>query len=262
MLAVDLGPQPEIVYAGPRRAGVAPLRVRRSVVVPEGRLSVLREIVTALGDDRREAARAAVGYREATGPASGVELFGTRVEAGPAIAARLAPEPADMATLEGALEAACARAALVVVALHHHHWDPAWGRTPAWLHGLACGLIDKGADMVVGTGAPVLQPIAFHGGRPILAGLGNFVFHTRRPDAYDREGVPVWTGVVCHCVFELPERACVRVELLPVAVGRPPAAEGEPAPGPAALASAEAGEVLAMMTAGLGPEERARVTVL
>jgi len=88
------------------------------------------------------------------------------------------------------------------------------------------------------------------------------VFHTRRPAAYDREGVPAWTGAVCRCVLELPARACVRVELLPVAVGRPPAQEGQPAPGPTALGPSEAAGVLATLTAGLAPEDRARVVLI
>jgi poly-gamma-glutamate synthesis protein (capsule biosynthesis protein) len=59
LCSVDLGPQPEIVYASEEHAGINALRVRRTVIVPPSKHAVLRAIVERLGDDRREAARAA-----------------------------------------------------------------------------------------------------------------------------------------------------------------------------------------------------------
>ena len=134
-----------------------------------------------------------------------------------------------------ALEEARAEADIVVVAVHNHHWDPDWAHTPEWVTEIARNIIDAGADLIIGTGSPVLQGMSFYRGKPILAGLGNFIFHTRRGETYDRESVDVWTGAVCRCVFDRSSRTCRSVEVLPVAVGRPAAGPGLIAPSPAPL---------------------------
>src|SRR5690606_11348197 len=117
------------------------------------------------------------------------------------------------------IEAAGAEADLVLVCLHNHHWKADWGDLPDWFIDLGRLLVDRGADMVVGHGVPVLQRIVFHRGRPIFGSLGNFIFHTARAATYDRERVEVWSGAVCRCRFE--DGACSGIDILPVAVGRP-----------------------------------------
>ncbi|NLS04184.1 hypothetical protein HGP14_12550 [Rhizobium sp. P32RR-XVIII] len=57
---------------------------------------------------------------------------------------------------------------LVAVAVHTHHWDANWLETPEWMLELCRGLIDNGADIILGTGAPVMQPISFHRGKAII----------------------------------------------------------------------------------------------
>ena len=116
--------------------------------------------------------------------------------------------------------------------------------------------------MIVGTGAPVLQGVAFHRGKPILAGLGNFIFHTHRGETYDRQGVDVWTGAVCRCVFDVVERTCTRLEIFPVAVGRAASEPGAPAPAPTPLEEPHARRVFDGMTGNLNAGDRARVVRL
>lgn len=218
IFSVDLGPQPEINYASGDRAGIAPLRMKRMVSVPHAEFEMLRKLVSALGDDRRNAARAAVGYDVGRRP--DLEVFGTPVTQGDDIAARWIPDDTDKARLVRGIEAAKAAGHLVSVALHGHHWDADWTVTPAWLLELCRGLIDDGADLVVGTGAPVMQPITFHRGKAIMPGLGNFVFHTRRPGTYDEKRVDVWRSAVARLTLA-DDGTCTRLEVLPVAVGRP-----------------------------------------
>jgi poly-gamma-glutamate synthesis protein (capsule biosynthesis protein) len=263
VLSVDLGPQPEIVYASKERAGINALRVRRTVVVPPSEHAILREIVERLGDDRREAARAAVGHRAGLprDPAA-LEVFGTRVLAGAGFENRFEPDREDRARLHSALEEAGAEADLIVVALHSHHWDSDWTQTPHWTTKLARHLIDRGADLIVGTGAPVLQGMSFHRGKPILAGLGNFIFHTNRGEIYDREDVDVWTGVVCRCGFDASSRSCRSIEVLPVAVGRPSAEPDRPAPAPVPLRGEAARRAFQRLTEGLSEQDRSRVVLL
>jgi poly-gamma-glutamate capsule biosynthesis protein CapA/YwtB (metallophosphatase superfamily) len=259
VLSVDLGPQPEIVYASATRAGINPLRMRRRAVVPPEEHAVLRKVVQRLGDDRREAARVAVGYRHGSG--GSLEMFGTEVMEGTAFENRFEADPDDLAAVQAALSDARRTADLVVVALHNHHWDPDWARTPRWITDLACRLIDGGADLIVGTGAPVLQAMSFYRGKPILSGLGNFIFHTGRSEVYDREGIDVWTGVVCRCSFDLRECAS-RVDVLPIAVGRPAAGAGTLAPAPLPLSGAAAQAAFNRLTADLSAEDCARVILL
>jgi poly-gamma-glutamate capsule biosynthesis protein CapA/YwtB (metallophosphatase superfamily) len=258
VLSVDLGPQPDIVYASSERAGINPLRVRRKVCVPAQEYTLLRAIVAGLGDDRREAARAAVGYR-ASDPktAQGLELFGTEVIEGSQIESRFEADPDDLAAFESTLAKARSQADIVAVAIHNHHWDPDWSRTPAWIMDLSRDLVDRGADLIVGTGAPVLQGIGFHQGKPILAGLGNLIFHTRRSETYDRQGVDVWTGAICRCVFDVNDHHCLQVGILPFSVGRPSSSSNAPAPAP--LMDAAALRVFEAMTADLSDEDRSKV---
>ncbi|MGO4572459.1 CapA family protein [Microvirga sp. 2TAF3] len=263
VLSVDLGPQPEIVYASADRAGINPLRIRRIVQVPSPEYGILQSIVSGLGDDRREAARAAVGYR--TGHSAmprGLEVFGTTVQEGASIESRFEVEPDDLASFTDVLAQARKQAEIVIVALHNHHWDPEWSRVPTWVMDLSRRLIDEGADLIVGTGAPVLQGIGFHRGKPVLAGLGNFIFHTRRSEVYDREGVDVWTGAVCRCEFDVKSRECRKVEILPIAVGRPASTPQALAPSPFPLDDAAARRVFDAMTADLEDGDRARVARL
>lgn len=256
ILALDLGPQPDIVYAGASRPGVARLATRRRVGVPPDLLATLSGFEAALGDRRRTQARAAVGYGEAA-PTDGFDLFGTRIVAADMLQDGREPDGADLALARQAIASARASgAALVVVCLHSHHWDPDWTTTPAWLTALASSLIDAGAGMVVGHGAPVLQGLSFHAGKPILAGLGNLVFHTRRGDTYRREGVDVFRGAVVRARFAA-DGTFERLAVLPVAVPEE-AAEGL-SPAPVPLAGDDAEAIMERIAGRLGGAERSLV---
>lgn len=82
----------------------------------------------------------------------------------------------------------------VAVSLHYHHWAPDWSVPPDWLEPLAARLIAAGADAVPCHGPPIAYRAKALAGGAFAPGLGNLVFHTARADAYDREGLDVWTG--------------------------------------------------------------------
>lgn len=254
IFSVDLGPQPDINYASAERGGIAPLRMKRTVSVPTAEFETLKRIVGTLGDDKRGAARAAVGYDMGERPE--LDVFGTPVVAGDAIAARWIADGKDMQRLVDGIEAAKAIGDLVAVAIHGHHWDSNWKTTPDWLLDLCRGLIDRGADLILGTGAPVMQPLVFHRGRAIIAGLGNFVFHTGRPATYDEKGVDVWRSAAIRLTLA-DDGACERLELLPISVGRP-TEHGLPL-GPVPLRGADADDIRGRALGGLSTADRKRV---
>ena len=254
IFSVDLGPQPDINYASAERAGIAPLRMKRTVSVPADEFETLKRIVVTLGDDKRGAARAAVGYDAGERP--DLDVFGTPVVSGEAIAARWAADEKDMQRLAEGIDAAKTIGDLVAVAIHGHHWDANWKTTPDWLIDLCRSLIDRGADLVLGTGAPVMQPIAFHRGRAIIAGLGNFVFHTGRPATYDEKGVDVWRSAAIRLTLA-DDGACEKLELLPVSVGRP-VDHGLPL-GPIPLRGPDADDIRERALSGLSAADRQRV---
>ncbi|MGK6313519.1 CapA family protein [Neorhizobium sp. DT-125] len=238
VFSVDLGPQPDINYASTDRAGISPLRMKRTVIVPPTEFETLQRIASSLGDDKRAVARAAVGYDIGTRP--GLEVFGTPVALGDEIGARWSADEKDMQRLTAGIAAAKAAGHLAAVAVHGHHWDSNWKVTPDWLLDLCRSLIDDGADLILGTGAPVMQPIAFYRGRAIIPGLGNFIFHTRRPETYDEKGVDVWRSAAIRLTLA-DDGSCQRLMLLPLAVGRP-ATVGQPH-GPAPLHGRDADEI-------------------
>lgn len=259
LFAVDLGPQPEIVYASAQRAGIAPLRVRRQVALPPQEFATLQNVVKTLGDDARQKSRQRVGYDQASDGA-GFEAFGTGFVAGEAIAPVWSTDQDDLARLTTGIETAKANGQVVVLSLHCHHWDADWRLTPAWLTDLSRRLIDAGADLIAATGAPILQGMSFHRGRPILAGLGNFIFHTDRAATYDDTGVDVWRSLAARVTFA-DDGKCLGIEVLPVAVGRP-AENGSLAPLPVPLDPPAAQEIFERFVAGLSNAERRRVRLV
>lgn len=258
LISIDLGPQPQINYAGPNRAGLAPLRMERSITCPPERFQYLQQMIDALGESARQKARQQVGYDERMQNAKELEFFGTRLIEGAALGFDWQVRQEDWQAFERALIEAKKAAECVVIAVHSHHWDPDWSHAPQWWHKLACRMIDKGADVIVGTGAPVLQPISFYKHRPIFSGLGNCVFHTHRAAVYDQERPAVWKGAACRAHFDSMGN-CSRVEILPLTVGRPELHSNGLPLAPQALEGKAAADIFDQMSGGLTPVERALV---
>jgi len=243
IFSVDLGPQPDINYADADRAGIAPLRMRRTVGVPPSEFEMLQRLVIALGDDKRSAARIAVGYD--VGERGALDVFGTPVTIGDTIDVSWSADESERRRLITGIAAAKAEGHLIAIALHGHHWDASWQETPGWMLDLCRSMIDDGADLILGTGAPVLQPIVFHRGKVIIPGLGNFVFHTRRGAVYDEKGVDVWRSAALRLTLA-DNGTCEALEILPVAVGRP---TGSISPAPVPLDGDDAETVRARLNA-------------
>lgn len=227
LFSVDLGPQGEIVYASADRAGVAPLRIHRTTVLPKADYARLLAIHEATGDAARLAARRRTGYSPAIH--EGFEAFGSRFVTGERVEGRWSVDSADLERLTTALRNAKSLGRIVILALHNHHWDADWAMPPGWLDRLARELVDAGADVIVGTGAPVMQPARFYRNRAIMPGLGNFIFHTGRAEVYDEKRVDVWRSVAVRLTLDAGG-AMEGIEILPIQAARLSADPQSPRP--------------------------------
>lgn len=83
-------------------------------------------------------------------------------------------DPADLEAVENSVRAARGSADVLVVC---PHWGKEYSHRPvAEQRTVAHRLIDAGADAVIGGHQHWVQPIELYQGRPIVHGLGNFVF--------------------------------------------------------------------------------------
>lgn len=77
-------------------------------------------------------------------------------------------------TITGPITMARAHADIVIVT---PHWGPNWQEAPSpILREIARGIIDLGADAVLGHSAHILQGLELHGGRPIVYDMGTLLF--------------------------------------------------------------------------------------
>lgn len=96
--------------------------------------------------------------------------------------------------------------------LVYHHFQGLG--TERWRERFAKACIDAGAIAYIAHGAPRLLGIEVYKQRPILYGLGNFVFQTRTPIGhYDAD---VWQSVIADLRFE--GTSVTSIELIPIVI--------------------------------------------
>lgn len=106
------------------------------------------------------------------------------------------PHAGDEARILGAIRQAAATADLVIACHHNHDWEPDNALVPAWQQAFARRCVDAGSDVFAGHGSPLPQGMGVYRGKPLLYGLGNFIFQTEKvagsypPDA--------WTSVIAQ----------------------------------------------------------------
>lgn len=151
----------------PPRPGFNSLRLRLTVDLPSPALEVMREVERKL-DPAQQNAISKPGSK-------GFTLFGTRFEEGET-SAKFDPYPEDMVEILKAVRAGKQNSDFLVISAHVHEEGPDADTQPAFLSEVAHALIDAGADAFVGHGVHRLWPIEVYEGKPILYGLGNFLF--------------------------------------------------------------------------------------
>lgn len=147
-------------------------------------------------------------------------------------------DPAQQERILAAVRSAAREARLVIAYLHNHYWgeptaaDAPPGRerrvgryrNPAWMENWARQLIDAGAGLFVGHGDPSLHAVELHRGRPILYGLGNYIFHTG--NFLDRYGPLAFFGAVAEVRFTGDRLS--GLTFTPLVLGLDGAAKGAP----------------------------------
>lgn len=107
-------------------------------------------------------------------------------------------DPSDVARTLDAIRAARADGATVLFCLYNHYWEPVQSVTPEWQRSLARACVDAGAAAFVAHGTPLMQGMERYRGAPLLHGLGNFIFQTRKGESY---GPPTWRSLIVDARF-------------------------------------------------------------
>jgi poly-gamma-glutamate capsule biosynthesis protein CapA/YwtB (metallophosphatase superfamily) len=149
----------------PGRPGVNPLRLRRIVSLPPAAL----ESMIDLG-------RTIEPWATSDHGPQGLTVLDTSFEPGDAVAVRYEPDAEDLDAILRAIRLGKQHADALVVSAHIHEEGPDERTPPGYLTELARRTIDAGADVFAGHGVHRLWPVEIHSGRPILYGLGNFVW--------------------------------------------------------------------------------------
>jgi poly-gamma-glutamate synthesis protein (capsule biosynthesis protein) len=103
-------------------------------------------------------------------------MFETRWEPGDETAVGYRLDPDDVDGILRSIRLGKQHSDLLVAAIHTHDEGPDIATPPAYLVELAHQAIDSGADVFVAHGIHRLLPIEIYDGKPILYGLGNFLF--------------------------------------------------------------------------------------
>jgi poly-gamma-glutamate capsule biosynthesis protein CapA/YwtB (metallophosphatase superfamily) len=128
----------------------------------------------------------------------------------------------EKARILASVREAAKKARYVIAYQHAHYWGEATGieappnrdtkvkrfDTPAWMVAFAREVIDAGASVYVAHGEPSLHGVEIYKGRPVLYGLGNYVFNSVQP--IDRYGPLAYYSAVVHCEFVNGELTGVR----------------------------------------------------
>jgi poly-gamma-glutamate synthesis protein (capsule biosynthesis protein) len=122
------------------------------------------------------------------------------------------PNQADMQGNIESVREAVRQADWVLFSIHAHHGrlnDPA--RPPEYLERFARACIDEGAHAVIGHGYHGLRGIEIRNGRPILYGMGNFIFQNETvlkmpADFYEQVGLSPYQGTPADAFDARPDR--------------------------------------------------------
>lgn len=118
----------------------------------------------------------------------------------------------DEARVMAAIQTAAASADLVIACHHNHDWEPDNALVPVWQQALARRCVDAGAHVFAGHGSPLPQGMSLYRGKPLLFGLGNFIFQTEKvAGSYPRDA---WTSVIAQ--IERRSDGAIETSLVPI----------------------------------------------
>lgn len=163
---VDVAGALDPFHGVPGRAGVHTLVVRATVTADPSH-------VAWLGDLRTRIPELSTAWTEAEREP---EIARTTFVAGDEASVTYEVDERDRAELFRSVRLASQHADVAVLALHVHQGDRAGELPPAFLRELARQAIDAGAGVVAVSGPHRPGPLEVHAGRPILYGLGDFIW--------------------------------------------------------------------------------------
>jgi len=230
LIAIDGGPAPEAALAKDAtekvaaRPGLNHQRIQPSFSVTPDELGMLKRIKDELGHERMVSRFRSLNSKNSKGSFLEVvdvandelNFYGMRFQVGDRHerAGRLNPD--DLQRNLAAIGEARKTADVVIVYLHHHHWEADWEAIPAWTKQFAHACIDAGADIYVSHGVPMLLGIEVYRHKPIFYSLGNFIFHSFNPTTWFHDNV--WRSVVATSRFDGDGKVS-EIQLDPIVVG-------------------------------------------
>jgi poly-gamma-glutamate capsule biosynthesis protein CapA/YwtB (metallophosphatase superfamily) len=149
----------------PGRAGISTLRLRPRIAVPSAVLGGLRDVSSVM----EPWASTMFGPDE-------VEVFGAKFVRGEAVSVSYEPDQHDLDQILLAVRQGKQHADALVLTAHVHEEGPDPSTPPAFLEEVVHAAVDSGADVFVGHGVHRLWPVERYRDRPILYGLGNFIW--------------------------------------------------------------------------------------
>lgn len=260
------------------RPGVNPLRFEETITLPPDLLGELSRVYGEIGLGALREFHLTLGI-EHPDPPGVVTLFERKFRGGtPGVATR--PHAADLAGHLTWIRDARRQADWVAVSLHAHETLAADQEQPAEFITTFCReAVGAGADIVLGHGPHQLRGVDVYRGKPILYGLGNFIFQyetvrVQPADYYDRLALPqtstpadafdaravrggfpahalYWESVVAMCGFDDRELADFRLYPITLGPGLPRSQRGTPV-----LAGGPAGRAIIERVARLSPGVR------
>ena len=168
-LGNDAAPALDAFGEVPARPGVHAVDVTPVVTVPG-------EVMDSLGMVREAFPDIDLAWTPNLEPKQLLELQRVRYVRGESFDVRFEIDADDRVALLRSVRQAAQHADLSVLAIHAHHGEHAPDHPPAYLRELAHAAIDHGAGAVIVSGPHRLAPVELHAGRPILYGLGNFIW--------------------------------------------------------------------------------------
>ncbi len=260
------------------RPGVNPLRFEETIAFPPELLDELTRVYRQIGLGALRDFHLSLGIEHPDPPGT-VTLFERKFRAG-APGASTRPHAADLAGHLTWTRDARRQADWVAVSLHAHETLAADQEQPAEFITAFCReSVDAGADIVLGHGPHQIRGVEVYRGKPILYGLGNFIFQyetvrVQPADYYDRLALPekstpadafdarairggfpahalYWESVVAVCRFKGGDLADFRLYPITLGHGRPRSQRGTPV-----LAGEAAGRAIIDRMARLSPGVR------
>jgi poly-gamma-glutamate capsule biosynthesis protein CapA/YwtB (metallophosphatase superfamily) len=175
------------------RPGLNPLRFTTSYVLPRQQFDTLRSALVGAGQLGRG------GRGAGDRPADEMTVFDRHFVVGEKQDVRTEPLKEDLDGMAAVVRNASKLADYTIVNSHTHEGGANRYQPPQFFVTFAHAMIDAGADVVSASGPHVLRGVEIYKGKPILYGLGNFIFENETllrqpPENYEPLGMTLESG--------------------------------------------------------------------